>query len=90
MTATVKLDPMLEESLRRHAAASGRTTSDVIRAALVAYLEAQGEPRGASAYALGAQLFGRHRGSPQLASSRKATLTDLWAAKAGRHGGGTR
>ena len=85
MTATVKLDPTLEESLRRHAAASGRTTSDVIRAALQAYLQAQGEPQGASAYTLGASLFGRHNGPPQLASQRKAALAELWAGKAARH-----
>jgi predicted transcriptional regulator len=36
MTVTIKLDPALEAQLRRRAAASGRSTSEVIRAALKA------------------------------------------------------
>jgi predicted transcriptional regulator len=84
MTATVKLDAQLEESLRQHAAASGRTTSDVIRAALVAYLEAQGQPRGRSAAELGADLFGRFLGPPDLATRRKAAVAEVWADKHAR------
>ena len=84
MTATVKLDAQLEERLRRHAAASGCTTSDVIRAALVAYLDVQGQPRGRSPYELGADLFGRFAGSPDLATQRKRDLADLWADKHAR------
>ncbi len=81
MTVTVKLDPLLEEQLRRRAAASGATTSDVIRQALVAYLSAPGGIAPASAHALGADLFGRHRGAPELAERRKSLLADAWAAK---------
>ena len=36
MTVTVKLDVPLEERLRQRAASTGRSTSDVIRAALPA------------------------------------------------------
>ncbi len=81
MTVTVKLDVMLEERLRQRAAASGATTSDVIRQALVAYLDAPESVAAPSAHALGADLFGRHRGTPELAEQRKALLADAWAAK---------
>jgi hypothetical protein len=37
---SVRLDPELSEALRERAAAEGRTSSDVIRAALRRYLEA--------------------------------------------------
>jgi plasmid stability protein len=65
MTVTVKLDASLEERLRQRAAASGTTTSDVIRQALLAYLYAPGSTPAPSAHALGADLFGRHRGAPR-------------------------
>jgi plasmid stability protein len=81
MTVTVKLDAMLEEQLRQRAAASGATTSDVIRQALVAYLSAPGGVVAPAAHALGADLFGRHRGAPELAERRKSLLADAWAAK---------
>jgi plasmid stability protein len=81
MTVTVKLDPVLEEQLRRRAAGSGRSTSEIIRAALVAYLTDAGLPTGASAYALGSHLFGRHAGDPGLAQGRKHAMADEWAAK---------
>ena len=81
MTVTVKLDPLLEEQLRQRAAASGTTTSDVIRQALVAYLNAPAGAARPSAHALGADLFGRHRGEPGLAAGRKAVLADAWADK---------
>ena len=81
MTVTVKLDAPLEERLRQRAAASGATTSDVIRQALLAYLDAQGGTPAPSAHALGADLFGRHRGAPDLATRRKSSVADLWAAK---------
>ena len=61
MTVTVKLDAQLEEQLRQRAAGSGRSTSEVVRAALQAYLaqpDARAAPR--SAFDLGADLFGRH------------------------------
>lgn len=81
MTVTVKLDALLEERLRQRAAASGTTTSDVIRRALAAYLSAPGNIAAPSAHALGADLFGRHRGAPELAERRKAMLADAWAAR---------
>lgn len=85
MTVTVKLDALLEERLRQRAAASGATTSDVIRQALLAYLNAPTGAAAPSAYALGADLFGRHRGEPELASRRKAMLADAWADKHRAH-----
>lgn len=81
MTVTVKLDAILEEQLRRRAAASGATASDVIREALLAYLNAPRDAATPSAHALGADLFGRHRGAPDLAERRKALLADAWADK---------
>lgn len=81
MTVTVKLDAKLEEQLRQRAAASGSTTSDVIRQALLAYLSTSGNIAVPSAHALGADLFGRHRGAPELAQRRKTLLTEAWAAK---------
>lgn len=86
MTVTVKLDATLEEQLRQRAAASGATTSDVIRQALIAYLNAPSGTAARSAHALGADLFGRHRGAPDLAERRKALLADAWAAKHRTHG----
>jgi hypothetical protein len=81
MTVTVKLDPLLEEQLRQRAAASGATTSDVIRQALIAYLNAPASVARPSAHALGADLFGRHHGEPGLAAGRKLLLADAWADK---------
>ena len=84
MTVTVKLESALEEHLRAHAAGRGSTTSEVIRAALVAYLEAAEVARHAlppSAYDLGQGLFGRHRGEPGLAQGRKRLLAQAWSTK---------
>ncbi len=81
MTVTVKLDPLLEEQLRQRAAATGRSTSDVVRSALQAYLAAPESSAAPSAFALGADLFGRHRGHPDLAADRKALLAEAWADK---------
>ncbi len=81
MTVTVKLDAMLEEQLRQRAAASGATASDVIRAALQAYLSAPDRAAAPSSHDLGADLFGRYRGAPDLAERRKALLTEAWSDK---------
>lgn len=81
MTVTVKLDAPLEERLRRRAAATGSTTSELIREALQRYLDEAAEAPSPSAFALGAGLFGRHRGPADLATTRKAALADAWAAK---------
>lgn len=86
MTVTVKLDAPLEEQLRRHAALAGLTASDVIRAALVAYLAQPAAPQQPSAYALGQALFGRHGGPVDLAERRKARLTKALAERHARRG----
>lgn len=87
MTISVKLDPALEQQLRRRAAGTGRSTSEVIRAALVAYLEQPEAAAVASAYALGADLFGRFGGPSDLARNRKRLLGDIWSAKHERRDG---
>jgi predicted transcriptional regulator len=66
MTVTIKLDVPLEERLRQRAASTGRSTSDVIRAALLAYLDQPEADAARSAYALGEDLFGRHAGASDL------------------------
>lgn len=81
MTVTVKLDAALEEQLRQRAAGSGRSTSDVIRAALTAYLDTPEAAPNRSAFALGQDLFGRHVGTSSLAQDRKARLAEIWADK---------
>jgi plasmid stability protein len=86
MTVTIKLDAALEERLRQTAASSGRSTSDVVRAALQAYLDAPGASGTRSAYELGADLFGRHHGAVDLATRRKAALADAWGTRHARRG----
>ncbi|MBE7419706.1 MAG: ribbon-helix-helix protein, CopG family [Ideonella sp.] len=81
MTITVKLDPVLEQQLRQRAAGNGMSTSEVIRAALLAYLAEVQTSTGRSAFALGEGLFGRHAGDPALAQDRKHALADEWAVK---------
>jgi plasmid stability protein len=81
MTVTIKLDATLEQQLRQRAASTGRSTSDVVRAALQAYLADAGAERGRSAFDLGADLFGRHRGPADLATHRKRELADAWAER---------
>lgn len=78
MTVTVKLEASLEEQLRQRAARTGRTTSEVIRAALQAYLEQPEAAAPRSAFELGADLFGRHRGAADLAQGRKRLLAEAW------------
>lgn len=84
MTVTVKLEASLEEQLRQRAARTGRTTSEVIRAALQAYLEQPEAAAPRSAFELGADLFGRHRGTADLAQGRKRLLAEAWEQ---RHAG---
>ena len=85
MTMTVKLDPLLEQRLRQHSAALGRPASELIREALVAYLDHSAtEPP--SAYALGSDLFGRFSGPADLAAGRKMALADVWGRKHARPG----
>lgn len=86
VTVTFKLEATLEEQLRQRAQRTGRSTSDVIRSALQAYL-AQPEPGPArSAFEIGADLFGRHAGPEDLASDRKRAVTQAWSARHARRG----
>lgn len=80
MTMTVKLNAALEQRLRQRSAALGRPASEIIREALQAWLLNSPEPE-TSAFALGSDLFGRHRGPADLATRRKQAATDLWADK---------
>ena len=86
MTITIKLEAGLEEQLRQRASATGCSTSEVVRSALQAYLalSPKGPPR--SAFELGAEFFGRHRGPADLAQDRKRTLADAWAQRQSRRG----
>lgn len=80
MTMTLKLPPEMEQQLRRRSAALGKPASALIQEALAAYLTSNA-PAEASAYALGADLFGRHCGNADLAQSRKARVAEIWAEK---------
>jgi predicted DNA-binding protein len=80
MTMTFKLGPELEQKLRQRSAALRKPASALLREALASYL-ANGSPEQMSAYALGADLFERHRGQPDLAERRKQLVTDAWARK---------
>lgn len=80
MTMTVKFDPELEQRLRQRSVAEGRPAGELMREALVQYLDAAA-PVSPSAHALGADLFGRFSGPPKLAQTRKAAVADAWAAK---------
>ena len=83
MTMTVKLAPLLERSLRQRSAALQRPASELIREALNAYLNAS-PTTGPSAYDLGKDVFGKHRGPADLALARKRALADVWADKHGK------
>lgn len=88
MTLTVKLDSQLEERLRQRAAATGRSASEVVRAALQAYLALADATPPRSAFDLGADVFGRHRGAPDLAGQRRRAIAEVWAERdAARRGG---
>lgn len=80
MTMTIKLAPEMEQQLRRRSAALGRPASALIREALALYLAANA-PAATSPYALGAGVFGRHRGPVDLAENRKKRVADAWAEK---------
>jgi predicted DNA-binding protein len=86
MTLTVKLHATLEERLRERAASTGRSTSEVVRAALQAYLDRPEDSAPRSAFELGADLFGRHSGEANLASDRKRALADAWTERHLRRG----
>jgi predicted transcriptional regulator len=87
MTVTIKLAPALEEQLRQRAQASGRSTSEVVRAALQLYLaqdDAADVPR--SAFERGADLFGRHAGPADLATRRRIGFAAGAAERHARRG----
>jgi plasmid stability protein len=79
MTTTVKLPDPLEKSLRQRCAQEGRSISEVMRDALVAYLAQPAVT--ASAWALGEGIFGRYSGPEDLAETRKSQLAEAWADK---------
>lgn len=81
MTVTVKLDAALEQRLRDSAQRSKRSASDVIRAALVAYLDAADGAAPPSAYELGAEIFGRYEGPADLAGRHRQHAAEVWAGK---------
>lgn len=85
MTMTIKLAPEMEQQLRQRSAALRQPASALIREALAAYL-ASTTPSAASAYSLGADLFGRHSGPADLAETRKKHLVQTWADKHNRRG----
>lgn len=80
MTMTIKLAPEMEQQLRRRSAALGRPASALIREALARYLDGS-VPAETSAYSLGIEVFGRHRGVADLAERRKKHIADVWAEK---------
>lgn len=84
MTTTVKLPPELEHQLRQRSTQEGRSISELMRDALSAYLQNVPPPR-ASAFSLGADLFGRHAGPADLSTERRRHLADAWEEK---HRGG--
>jgi plasmid stability protein len=86
MTLTVKLEADLEEQLRQRAQASGRSTSDVVRAALQAYLAQEDDGPGRSAFELGTEFFGRYSGPVDLATQRKSAYADGAAQRQSRRG----
>jgi plasmid stability protein len=84
MKITVKLDPALESALRSRSAALGISASAVVREALQAYLS-QTESPTPSACELGATVFGRYAGPPDLATQRKKHLRDALVEKQASH-----
>jgi predicted transcriptional regulator len=86
MTMTVKLEPVLEQRLRQRCAVQGVSASQVIREALVQWLDRQPDT-APSAHSLGADLFGRHAGPADLATRRKQVLGEIWADRLAARGG---
>ena len=86
MTVSIKLEAPLEERLRQRAASTGRSTSDVVRAALQSYLSQPEAEAQRSAFSLGEDLFGRHAGPADLAQGRKRHAAEAWGARHARRG----
>lgn len=77
---TVRLPQALEDRLKQTAAAEKRTKTQVIHAALEAYLRAQRSQK--SAFELGEDLFGRHgSGTGDLSTTYKRVLKERIRAK---------
>ena len=72
MTLTIKLEPAIEKALGARSAALKQPNSVLMRVALRAYLN-----QSASPYELGGDLFARHDGPRELASSRKKHLAGV-------------
>ena len=71
--------PMLDFVLSNYMNFNARATRD----ALLAYL-ASAPASTASAWSLGADLFGRHAGPADLATTRRQHLGDAWGDKHAR------
>jgi hypothetical protein len=90
MTLTVKLDSTLRERLRQRAVADHCTASELVRLALVGYLDSAERGAKPSAMELGRGLFPElpRAGAvarPELvnlATHRKAELAKIWDSKA--------
>jgi len=71
MLVSVRLDPKTENLLNRLARRSGRTKSEVIREALIAFDRAEGDSEArANAYEAITHLIGCARGGPKDLSER--------------------
>lgn len=86
MTMTFKLGPDLERKLRQRSAAVRRPASALVREALSEYL-AMDTSAETSAYALGVDLFGRHRGPADLSERRKEHFARVLGVKERRRRG---
>jgi Arc/MetJ-type ribon-helix-helix transcriptional regulator len=81
MTITIRLPIKLEAALRARLGSRRVRLSDFVREALAEKLERE-PAEGASPYALGKHLFGKHgSGRPDLSSNRKAILNEIVRAK---------
>ena len=76
---TLRLDPVLEESITTTARNLGLTKSDLIRQSILEYLDKLNPP---SAYDLGKDLFGRYSsGMNNLSVDRKQLVKEKIQAK---------
>jgi len=78
---TLRLDPLLEETIKITAKNLGLTRSDLIRQSILDYLERLGKP---DAWEAGQDLFGRYSsGLGNLSMDRKEILKKKIRAKRG-------
>lgn len=82
MTLTVRLDPDLDDKLRRHCTAEGKTKTKIVSEALERYL-AEARP---SAYDLGQKLFGRYASRTGEVSRRRKSLYRDYLSEKRRRG----